>query len=211
MKIIKNVFCLLFLLMAFISSANGQDVGTDLFFLKGETKVKFEFNYDGLTISGEPEKPFVEKDVDKMNKKKTGDGNMFYYDWEKEKSTDAPESFISRAQKYLLKYHFDADNVFKDEPKYICVVKLISIKKGIRNLITPTLWVSYTFYLNNNRDKPLAILKYHIAYGHGSSHTDLQDHVSGTSTSSWDNIYMAYEKAGAYIAKKIIKGASLRK
>lgn len=218
MKNFKNKFFLILFLSSFIATINAQDekTGDDLSFLKGQKNIKVEFVYDSLTVDGELEETYVSKQVEKMNKKNAGTGDEFLADWKNKKANAGPANFIDGVEEYLVKLHFDVvgNPSIKNgrepipanpkgpavKPKYTCVVELISIKSGSKNLITPTMWISCSFYDSSNLTKKLAELKFHLDYNHGGKQGS--EYVS---TGTWFDISEAYEKAGIRTAKEIKK------
>lgn len=194
MKNLKNQIFLILFLSSFITTINAQEkIGDNLSFMKGQRNIKFEFVYDGLTIDDLTEKAFFESG--------SKDSKAMHPDvWQREKSGRMPENFLKQFNVVLKKNSFQGDTLDKKQ-KYVCVVRLISIKTGKKNIVSPTLWVSYTFYENANREKPLAFLKYHVPYAKGGQRQDGSHMEMG----DWSDAYAAYWKAGDKIAGDIKK------
>lgn len=205
-------FNLLFTLFAFfIINLRAQKPidNKNLSFLMGQNNIAVEFVYDKLTINEIPEAVFLKEQVEKMNKRHEGEGDAFLNYWENEKLNHIPKSFLATFNRYLNRFNFKAE--LESDAKYICVIHLMSIKTGIKTLTFPTLWLSYSFYEKNNRDKLLAFFMSHIAYAKGGSSTNLQGITTYTNSGTWDLAYAAYDKDGIALAKKIKKQAKLKR
>ncbi|MBL0328528.1 MAG: hypothetical protein IPP64_03700 [Bacteroidetes bacterium] len=200
MKHIKAIF--LFLLFPLFSvKAQEPKINKNLSFLEGQKTIKLEFTYENLTISGDKEEDFLKENY--LNQP----GFLTY--WENEKSKNIPDWFMLSFNNYFEKLDFTGQ-LYSDESKYVCVIHLLSIKKGIKNLITPTFWVSYTFYEEGKRDIPLAYFKEHVAYAKGGT-IITKTEIKSMATGDWDEAYSGYYKEGKKIAKLVKKGAKVRK
>jgi hypothetical protein len=78
-KISLIVGCMMFLTIGVQAQKVTQG---SLNFLKGETTLKFAFDYASVTVNGKPEQAYVDAEVAAKNKKEAGTGDQWKNEWE---------------------------------------------------------------------------------------------------------------------------------
>lgn len=228
-KIKNQLVILLAFISAFTMNAQEEMESKDLSFLKGQKFLKLEFKFENFTINGDSEKVYLDKTVAKLNADKAGSGDEVLTAWNEQKNNAAPLACAAWFHNNLEDIHFDGVMDFelpdyaaiyaaedgkpktpakpkpKPKTKYVCIVNLVSVKTGVGKVVTPTLWISYTFYESEKRDKILAQFKSHHDYGRDQTRTNSRGNVTMSVEGSWTKMNDAYFEGGKFLAKQVKK------
>lgn len=222
-KIPKALFAAIITLIINCSFVQDENETTDLSFLQGQKVLKLEFDFSKFTVNDEPGDQYLKNAVAKLEEKEQGRGEKLQKNWDYQISDDgAPMALCAWFHNNLENEHFDCVMDFplwkygvdpveqkkKFKPtkaKYVCVVTLVSIKTGLGKVITPTLWLNYTFYENDKRDVVLAKFKSHFDYGRDKTSVNSKGEITAIYDGSWTDINDAYYKGGKSLAKKVKK------
>jgi hypothetical protein len=185
--------------MGFGSIVNLQS--GSLNFLRGETQVNVEYEYDNLLVSNQAEQQYVNRTVAALNNKEPGRGDHWHQAW----LNDRTEKFQPKFEELLNKYQDDGKTslIFSNfkNAKYTLILKTTSISLGYNVAIArypAMLNAEVVFVETHNRSTPLATLT--ITKSKGLD-------AWGNDYASGDRLKEAYAKAGKelgiLIAKKV--------
>ena len=191
MELKKTVLGIFLFGLSIVNPLKAKD-NEDLSFLKGQKNLKFEFIYDGFTINDEPEDDYLKKEV---NEKEILDK------WKEERESQQ-KLFVEKFNEQLDGFGFKG-LINSDEAKYVCVIRLVSIKTGKNNFTKPQIWIEYTFYERTKRDKIFAQYTNHQAYG--------QENARKGGPGPWYETYHIIRAEGWILANHIRKEAELKK
>jgi hypothetical protein len=221
----KKCILLFFLITTFTFQIRAQDQkeNKDLSFLKGQKNIKLEFSFNNIIINDDSEQVFLDKEAAKIDKKDHGTSADMLIEWDAQKNDKAPRMFAAGFHNIFSDAGIDFDGVtdlpfeppyydltakppvVKTQPKYVCVITVLSIKTGVGKVVTPTLWIQYTFYEINKRDVVLAQFKSHLDYGRDQTIYDNRGNVKHATQGSWTGINDPYFEAGKIVAKQVRK------
>jgi len=128
----KTVFVIVIALLTMLN-VDAQKVKIEsgnLAFLKGQTKINFNFDYSVMKVDSKSEKAYVEEQVKSKNKEKKGSGDEWKTDWETSYRTDffqkkVIEDFNTVTESIALEGGY-----FEDAP-YTVTIKTTVIDPGV--------------------------------------------------------------------------------
>ncbi len=184
--------------------ASAQDVklqsGT-LDFLKGETALNLEYNYDGLNVGKLPEQTYVDEKVADLNKKETGKGDAWLASWK----SDRERRYQPKFEELFNKQFFDKQLELHAGPapraKFTLVLKTTNLEPGFNVAVMrrpAMVCTEATFYETTDRSKPLAVITILKSPG--------QD-AMGYDFDTGQRLAEGYAKTGKELGKFLIKKA----
>jgi hypothetical protein len=105
-------------------------ISGDLKFLKGQTSLKLEYNYDDMLVGSMKESEYIEKHTAELNKAKPGSGDDWKVKWVKDRADRFQPAFEDRFIKPMSKAGITASQAQTDA-KYKLVIKTIVTEPGL--------------------------------------------------------------------------------
>ena len=122
----------LFCFSLFSQNAMAQKIAVTkgkLDFLKGETTLKIEFNYDKCKVGSKSEADYTDETVKKKNKEKPGSGDKWIKAWEEAKNDMYAPKFEVLFNENMTKKGIVANRT-ENEAKYTMIVYVTRLEPG---------------------------------------------------------------------------------
>jgi hypothetical protein len=204
----KNIKILILINLIFfqIHTLTAQKLLSGSFdFLKGQTEVGLQFDYNDLKIEKLTEGNFIQKQIVRENKRHKGSGEKWLEAWKLDKTLGYQPKFESTLNEITSKFNMVIDPTV-ETPKYTIIVKTRKIKRGISapqaNGIKAAIDLEIYLVETNNSSNSLGVLLL-------KKMKSPRGFISGTSIDLRTRVSGAYGTAGKvlgkYIRKKIKK------
>ncbi len=172
-------------------------------FLKGQTALNVEYNYDGLTVGKITEQAYIEKNIAEYNSKEAGKGDKWLQAWKSNRETRFEPKFEELLNKQFSERKIDLKPGKNPEARFTLVLKTINLEPGWNAAVMRAPAVISTeagFYETKDRSKQLAVITILKAPGRDAMGYDfdvgyrLQEGYAKTG-----------KELGAFLAKKALK------
>ena len=203
MKILKTVFvALLVLSVTTIQAQKIKVTDGDLSFLKGQSEVLVEYEYDGMAVGKfENSDDYVAKKVAEYNSAEAGKGDTWKENWLADREARFQPMFEELLNKYTEKKadcNFDPTNI---KAKYTMIVKTTFTEPGFNIGIVrkdAMINLTITFIETANTENVLAVMTMTKIPGYGAMGNDYDTGY---------RISEAYAKGGKSLAGYLLKKA----
>ncbi|MBO9698918.1 MAG: hypothetical protein J7604_01850 [Sporocytophaga sp.] len=110
------------------SQKTDKEKSEEIKFLKDQSVLNLQFDYQGMLIGDTPEQLYVEEKRETKNSRSEGSGNKWESEWQFNKTDDFPRRFSELFNKYLAKkkLHISKDT----SATYTVTVKTLRIDPG---------------------------------------------------------------------------------
>jgi hypothetical protein len=204
MKKLTNKLLLAAALLLGVASASAQSVKLEsgaLDFLKGETALNLEYNYDGLTVGKLAEQAYVDEKVAAANAKEAGKGDAWLVSWKADRERRYQPKFEELFNKQFFDKQIDFHVGQAPKAKFTMVLKTTNLEPGFNVAVMrrpAAVSTEATFYETADRSKPLAVVTVSKAPG--------QD-AMGYDYDTGQRLSEGYAKTGKELGKFLIKKA----
>jgi hypothetical protein len=206
MKKLKTHLFLVGMILLSVSSLLAQKIelkSGSLEFLKGETSLNVEYNYEGLTVGKITEQAYIEKNVAEHNSKEAGKGDKWLQAWKTSRATRFEPKFEELLNKQLSERKVALKAGKHPDARFTLVLKTINLEPGWNAAVMrapAAISTEAGFYETKDRSKQLAVITILKAPGRDAMGYDydvgfrLQEGYAKTG-----------KELGAFLAKKALK------
>ncbi len=204
MKKLTNKLLLAAALLLGVAAASAQSVKLEsgsLEFLKGETALNLEYNYDSLTVGKLAEQAYVDEKVADYNKKEAGKGDAWLASWKSDRERRYQPKFEELLNKQFIEKQLEFHAGQAPKAKFTLVLKTTNLDPGFNVAVMrrpASVSTEATFYETTDRNKPLAVITILRAPG--------QD-AMGYDFDTGQRLSEGYAKTGKELGKFLIKKA----